>query len=140
MLRAERDWCHEDLADVAVPPWLTAIAKSAGLRWEGLTWSYLVLRHDGRTVRDAMPAGVAARMVSQPIVTKGKTEAHWCGVRGDGRVMELDRAVKGVAGPHLRDLPRGTLVVLDDGSSEGDERVRRLEPRQWRVAWPPIRG
>ena len=143
MLRDARDWCHEDLADVALPPWLQPVAKAAGLRWEGLTWSYLVLRRDGRTLRGAMPAATPMRMVSLPAVSKGKTEAWWCGpltgARGDLRVVELDRVAKSAPGPRLRDLARGALVALeDDGVKEADAagKALRLDPARWRPVWP----
>jgi len=78
-LAAEGAWCHEDL-DVDLPPWLAPVAARAGLRWQGLTFSYLVLRKDGRSLRDDAPPGAAwVRMVSEPIVTKGKREAFLCG-------------------------------------------------------------
>src|SRR3712207_8562489 len=47
MLAIETEWCHEDLA-VDLPPWTVPLARAAGLRWQGLTFSYLVLRKDGR--------------------------------------------------------------------------------------------
>lgn len=141
MLRTTRDWCHEDLADVALPPWLQGVAKAAGLRWEGLTWSYLVLRRDGRTLRGAMPAETPMRMVSQPSVTKGKTEAWWCGpitgARGDLRVVELDRVAKRAVGVRLRDVARGTLVALEEeGIAEAEGKALRLDPARWRPVWP----
>lgn len=143
MLRDARDWCHEDLADVALPPWLQGVAKAAGLRWEGLTWSYLVLRRDGRTLRGAMPAAAPMRMVSLPTVTKGKTEAWWCGpltgARGDLRVVELDRVAKGARGTRLRDVARGALIALeDDGVAEAgaEGKALRLDPARWRPVWP----
>jgi SAM-dependent methyltransferase len=143
MLRRPRDWCHEDLADVALPPWLQGVAKAAGLRWEGLTWSYLVLRRDGRTLRGAMPAATPMRMVSLPAVTKGKTEAWWCGpltgARGDLRVVELDRVARGATGTRLRDVARGALIALEeDGVAEaGSEgKALRLDPARWRPVWP----
>jgi SAM-dependent methyltransferase len=143
MLRDARDWCHEDLADVALPPWLQGVAKSAGLRWEGLTWSYLVLRKDGRTLRGAMPAETPMRMVSQPKVTKGKTEAWWCGpltgARGDLRVLELDRVAKRATGARLRDVARGTLLALEEegiAEAEAEGKALRLDPVRWRPVWP----
>jgi hypothetical protein len=41
LTRAE-DWCHEDLA-VDLPAALVPIARAAGLRWQGLTYSRLAL-------------------------------------------------------------------------------------------------
>lgn len=141
MLRTARDWCHEDLADVSLPPWLVPVAKAAGLRWEGLTWSYLVLRRDGKNLRDALPGGTPVRMVSPPEVTKGKTEGWWCGPlaggRGDVRVVELDRVAKRAEGVRLRDVPRGTLLTMDDVGELGESgKALRLEPGRWRPRWP----
>lgn len=80
-LAAEGDWCHEDLP-VNLPPWLVPTAKAAGLRWEGLTFSYLVLRKDGVSMRSLVRASGAsgvARIVSSLLRTKGKTELFLCG-------------------------------------------------------------
>jgi SAM-dependent methyltransferase len=104
-LAREADWCHEDLP-VDVPPWLAPIARAAGLRREGLTFSYLVLRKDGATLADALqvPAGRARlRVVSDALRSKGKREAFVCGelssagalVPGRVRAMRLDRDARG---------------------------------------------
>jgi SAM-dependent methyltransferase len=80
-LAHEGDWCHEDL-DVDLPDWLVPVARAAGLRREGLTFSYLVLRRDGANLAGAMraPAGAARlRVVSQAMRSKGKREAFVCG-------------------------------------------------------------
>jgi hypothetical protein len=92
-LDRESDWCHEDLP-VDLPPWLVPIARAAGLRWQGLTFSYLVLRKDGRTLEDALPAGARLRAVSQLIVSKGKKEAFLCGRRASGAHGERLLAVR----------------------------------------------
>jgi ribosomal protein RSM22 (predicted rRNA methylase) len=92
MLRNEDDWCHEDLA-VDLPSWLVPVARAAGLRWQGLTFSYLVL---GRGVRTES-AGSSVRVVSAPRITKGKRELFLCGdLDATGRAtcvkgMRLDR-------------------------------------------------
>jgi len=97
-LAAEGDWCHDDLP-VDLPPWLVPVARAAGLRWQGLTYSYLVLTRDGRTLRSilARDGGGAAhvRVVSDRLTTKGKSEMFLCGAHagGEGRVRatRLDR-------------------------------------------------
>jgi hypothetical protein len=104
-LAREADWCHEDLA-VDLPAWLVPVARAAGLRHEGLTFSYLVLRKDGARLADAdADADVAAtggarlRVVSDAMPSKGKREAFLCGelrsggalVVGRVRAVRLDR-------------------------------------------------
>lgn len=92
---AETDWCHDDLA-VDLPEWLVPVARSAGLRWQGLTFTYLVLRRDGATLARALgPRPLRLRLVSSRMATKGKEEALVCGERGGapvaGRLRVLDR-------------------------------------------------
>jgi len=100
-LDRETDWCHEDLP-IDVPSWLAPVARAAGLRRQGLTFSYLVLRRDNRSIGDGLvvPAGSARlRVVSDAMPTKGKREAFVCGeldhagarVAGRVRLMRLDR-------------------------------------------------
>ncbi len=94
-LAVDGDWCHEDL-DVDLPPWLVPVARGAGLRWEGLTFSYLVLRRDLRTLGGAVSRGPSTvRVVSGMLRTKGKRELFVCGQLGAGagrvRAMRLDR-------------------------------------------------
>jgi SAM-dependent methyltransferase len=113
-------WCHEDL-DVDLPAWLRPIASEAGLRWQGLTFSYLVLRKDGRSVRDAWPPTERlGRLVSAPIVTKGKREGFVCGELGlpaEGaqrlRVTRLDRDTSAENRPWTVSA-RGDLLAFED--------------------------
>lgn len=90
-LSAKGDWCHEDLP-IDLPEWLVPIARGAGLRWEGLTFSYLIVRRDGATLSGAANAGAGlVRVVSSARVTKGKRELQLCGdtQAGPGRVKAL---------------------------------------------------
>lgn len=100
-LTRESDWCHEDLA-VDLPHWLVPVARAAGLRREGLTFSYLVLHRGARRLADAVgapPGAARLRVVSGGIRTKGKLEAFVCGdfagpdglVAARARLMRLDR-------------------------------------------------
>jgi hypothetical protein len=88
------EWCHEDLA-VDLPPWLEPVARAAGLRWQGLTFSYLVLRRrDERTLHQVLPrsGGERVRVISGPLVSKGKRELFVCREGADrARVSRLDR-------------------------------------------------
>jgi hypothetical protein len=112
-LAHEGDWCHEDL-EVDLPPWLVAPARAAGLRWQGLTFSYLVLKHE-----DGPATPRRLRVISAPIVSKGKIEAFLCGDLGDahgggGRIravrLDRDRADENAA---WDDLARGDVLEIE---------------------------
>jgi SAM-dependent methyltransferase len=133
-LEREGDWCHEDLP-VDLPSWLVPVARAAGLRHEGLTFSYLVLRKDGARLADAVlaPAGGARlRVVSDAMPSKGKREAFLCGeLRRDGalvagrvRAMRLDRdRAPGNSGWDV--AARGDVLVVEPGPELDRARVGR---------------
>jgi hypothetical protein len=121
-LAREKDWCHEDLP-VDLPAWLAPVARAAGLRREGLTFSYLVLRTSGVRLIDrlAAPAGAARlRVVSDAMRSKGKREAFLCGelssagvlVAGRARTTRLDRDASANNDAWQR-LGRGDVVVVE---------------------------
>lgn len=90
MLARLGDWCHEDL-DVDLPPWLAPVARAAGLRWEGLTFAYLVVRREGETLAEVLGPGVA-RVVDRPRSSRGKHELVLCGpTHAAETVRRLDR-------------------------------------------------
>jgi hypothetical protein len=135
MLAREGDWCHEDL-DVDLPAGLAPVARAAGLRHEGLTFSYLVLRKDGRTLAQAVEAPTRAgrlRVVSGAIPSKGKREAFVCGeVAGVGgersatrvKAMRLDRDATAENAAWDR-LARGDVLVADPALALDRPRVTR---------------
>lgn len=139
MLARARDWCHEDLP-VDLPPWLVSVARAAGLRWQGLTFSYLVVRRDAtRSVRDLLSPSertvVPARLVSSPRVSKGKTEAFACGpfpgpTRGP-RIMQLDRDIPRTPaeGIILAECTRGDVIGIHPSAA-----ARACEGKPIRVA------
>ena len=118
-LRAPHEWCHEDVA-VDLPPWLEPVARAAGLRWQGVTFSYLVLRRKGeRTLAQALQAssGLRARVISDALVSKGKREHFVCvetsaGVAERARVSRLDRDASG-SNAVWDALARGDVVAID---------------------------
>jgi hypothetical protein len=129
-LLAAGDWCHEDLP-VDLPGWLVPVARAAGLRWQGLTFSYLVLRTDGLTLRGA--SGASLRVVSAAIVTKGKREAFLCGASGTGAARVCVRRLDRDAAPDNAawdDVCRGELLVIDPPPAGGriakEAKVARL--------------
>lgn len=101
----ERDWCHEDLP-LALPAALHPIARGAGLRFEGLSYSYLTLRREPRTI-----AAGGYRIVGGPIVSKGRTEWHASGEGGLVRIARLDR--HRTEGEPMQDAQRGSLIELE---------------------------
>jgi hypothetical protein len=133
----DTDWCHEDLT-VDLPPWLAPVARAAGLRREGLTFSYAVFRKDGRRLGDAVPLEAAAtratrlRVVSGAIPSKGKREAFLCGelASPDGRVvvrartMRLDRDASPTNGAWDR-IARGDVLTIDPAPELDRPRVGR---------------
>jgi ribosomal protein RSM22 (predicted rRNA methylase) len=134
-LARETDWCHEDLA-VDLPPWLGPVARAAGLRVEGLTFSYLVLRQGGPRLVEAIraPSGAARlRVVSDEFRTKGKREAFVCGdvagpsgpVAARARLMRLDRDANPGNAAWER-LDRGDVLVVDPAPALERPRVGSL--------------
>ncbi len=112
-LADESDWCHEDL-DCDLPSWLQPIAKQAGLRFQGLTFSYLVLRKDGRSLAGERPSAIL-RAVSDARPQKGKCERFLCGRFADGdgraRAVLLDRHATD-DNQAFADAPRGALYQI----------------------------
>lgn len=105
-----RDWCHEDR------PWdppeiIREIDSRIGLRKDSLKFSYLVLRKDGLTLADVSGEG-SYRVVSEPLISKGKRELFLCGREGRRLTTRLDKD----ASPGNRafdDLLRGDVVSFE---------------------------
>jgi hypothetical protein len=145
-LDRDSDWCHEQLP-IDLPAWLVPVARAAGLRREGLTFSYLVLRRDGARLVDALttPAGRARlRVVSDRIESKGKCEAFLCGeflsTAGDlvparGRVARLHRDASGT-NEVWTTMARGDVVAIDPALAWPPARVGR----ETSVRYPGMRG
>lgn len=111
----EGEWCHEDVL-VDLPEWLVPVARAAGLRWQGLTFSYLVLRSAGPTLAGMLPepspSRVHLRVISDLLRSKGKTELFSCTSAGDRvRMRHLDRDVT-EANEAWGELHRGDVVTL----------------------------
>jgi hypothetical protein len=125
MLPVGNAWCHEDL-DVDLPPWLVPVARAAGLRWQGLTFSYLVLRKDGQTQATGRPRRL--RVVSGPVVTKGKRELFLCGVSEGAdtasrlKVMRLDRH-RAPENADWDEAARGDVLTLEPPPTAAHPRV-----------------
>jgi len=134
-LARESDWCHEDLT-VDLPDWLSPIARAAGLRRQGLTFSYLVLKRSGVGLAAAMQplwTGARLRVVSDRRVSKGKCEAFLCGefhsaasapVVARARVARLDRD-RTTANEAWDELRRGDVIEIDPSPDVDRPRVLR---------------
>jgi ribosomal protein RSM22 (predicted rRNA methylase) len=111
-----KDWCHEDV------PWeppavIQEIDKLAGLRKDSLKFSYLVLRKDGLSLADVYGAD-AFRIVSEPLVSKGKVEFYLCGKGGRRLITRLDKD-KSPANDAFSALKRGNIVSFQKLRDEG---------------------
>jgi SAM-dependent methyltransferase len=125
MLETERDWCHED-EPFQLPPKLASVARDASMRFERLTYAYLTLRRDGRTLRQAVGEGTQ-RVVSMPLVSKGKRELHVCGDQGRALLRRLDREAS-EANADYGDSYRGDVlrVSVDETRVRPDRVVTRV--------------
>lgn len=137
MLATEGEWCHEDLP-VDLPSWVAPLARAAGLRWQRITFSYLVLRRDGRRLFDAASVSTAVdpsaarvhlRVVSELMRSKGKAEIFACtseGARVRMRRLDRDAVAEGPgakATTAWESLGRGDVVTVA-GTAPVDERGR----------------
>lgn len=103
------DWCHEERAWER-PSFISEIDQQVGFIKDGLKFSYLMLRTDGRTVADRGPT--LFRMVSELRKMKGDTRAWLCNELGRSEVGRLDRARSDSNAPWDR-CQRGTIVRID---------------------------
>jgi ribosomal protein RSM22 (predicted rRNA methylase) len=111
-----KDWCHEDV------PWeppalIKEIDKLAGLRKDSLKFSYVVLRKDVLSLTDIYGPD-SFRIVSEPIMTKGKIEFYLCGKGGRRLVMRLDKD-KSPANDAFGAVKRGDIVSFEKLLDEG---------------------
>lgn len=121
MLVRPRDWCHESVA-LELPPELARLARAAGLREQDLTYSYLTLHMEARSLRELAPVPLL-RIVGGPLRSKGKIEVYVCGDAPVRRLRELDRHARRDA-RRLGDLGRGDLLAVDDAvESRGEAGV-----------------
>jgi SAM-dependent methyltransferase len=129
MLAREQDWCHEDMG-VDLPGWLVPVARTAGLRWQGLTFSYLVLRPDGASVARGRRL---LRVVSPPRRTKGKRELDTC-----GPTAEAPAAGQGAAeGGEAPAAGLGHLWLLERDETEANAAFMGVERGELLGIEPP---
>lgn len=127
MLEGSRDWCHADLP-LGLPEPLVPIAREAGLRWERLTYSYLVLGRSALPEVTLDASTQRVRMVSQPLPSKGKLEWHGCGPDGLLRFTRLNRD-KSKENKLFGTAVRGDLLLLRDIEVRGERIVVRANSK-----------
>jgi hypothetical protein len=142
-LARETDWCHEDFP-LDLPAWLTPVARAAGLRREGLSFSYLVLRNDGRHLLDTFgPVServTRLRVVSNVMPSKGKSEAFLCGeavAANDRRVSARVRATRldrdrREANEAWDRILRGDVVAVSPPIEAGSRTLEESGPKRER--------
>ncbi len=122
-LASARDWCHEDI------PWdppalIKEIDRLTGLRKDSLKFSYLVLGKQKRSLTDLF-GPEAFRVVSEPLITKGKIEFYICGAGGRKLVTRLDKD-RTPANQCFDLLKRGAIAGFERLADEGTRfRVER---------------
>lgn len=120
LLVGERDWCHQEQA-FRLPAALVPVAREAGLRFERATFTSLVLRRDGQRRVDSLPPR-SLRVISQPLVSKGKVELFGCPREGvhdvagqPARLLmrRLERHAS-AANAAFGEATRGSVIRVDD--------------------------
>ena len=112
-----KDWCHEDI------PWtppviIKEIDKLTGLRKDSLKFSYLVLRKDKLSLTDVLEKN-SYRIVSEPLISKGKLEFYICGHGGRQLVTRLDKD-ETPSNEQFQKLQRGDIVSFRDLIDRGN--------------------
>ncbi len=118
-LERARDWCHAGRA-WEPPPLVTQLDEATGLDHRSLKFAYLVL---GRAAEHVAPAVSANglerfRVVSDPLVEKGKRRIFGCGERGRLPLVRLDREAP--EGDPIAVAQRGDVVRVAGARTRGD--------------------
>jgi ribosomal protein RSM22 (predicted rRNA methylase) len=123
MLATPRDWCHASLP-LALPQATAEIARAAGLRYERLSFSYATFAK-----RRTHPNSGWHRVVSEPLLSKGKREAILCGESALVRLRLLDREVSPSNGAFAVS-ERGDLLRLSkiDARIAPETQIERRPP------------
>ncbi len=110
-LARARDFCHE-ARHVALPEWFGPLAAKAGLSDTRMRFSYLV--YQGK--RDE-PQRPPLRIISHPIVDKGRLRYFACGAGGLVELMRQDKH-RNAHNAAFDTLGRGALVRVESASAQ----------------------
>jgi len=113
MLASPRDWCHE-IRTWRPTPRVDAIQRLTRRRDERLKFSFMAFKASGAARAGAEGDSiVGGRLVSDALVTKGKTERVVCVADGTLRKLRLLDRERTDGNGALADLRRGALVTID---------------------------
>jgi ribosomal protein RSM22 (predicted rRNA methylase) len=108
-LLRDRDWCHDSA------PWPVGAGPAAGRPRSRVDFSYLLLRRKGEPVTDRR----VFRVVSDPIVEKGRLRIFGCGPAGRHALVRLDREASDT-NASFADAARGDVLAIADLDRAGD--------------------
>ncbi len=111
-----KDWCHEDMAWDPTDT-IQELDNLTGLRKDSLKFSYLIMRKDSQSLA-GMYGVNAFRVVSEPLVSKGKREFYICGEAGRRLITRLDKDLVARNKP-FGSLQRGDVVRFEHLVDEG---------------------
>ena len=109
-----KDWCHADV------PWdppelIMDIDRLTGLRKDSLKFSYMIFQKERASLTDLY--GDSYRVVSEPLVSKGKMEFYVCGREGRRLVTRLNKDHSGTNEPFEK-LKRWDIVQFSGIADE----------------------
>ncbi|HEY0707711.1 MAG TPA: small ribosomal subunit Rsm22 family protein [Polyangia bacterium] len=107
-LARDRDWCHDSA------PWPEGHQPAAGPR-SRVDFSYLLLRRAGERPQDRR----VFRVVSDPMVEKGKLRLFGCGPAGRHPLVRLDREATD-DNADFAEAARGDVLVVTEVERAGD--------------------
>lgn len=115
-----KDWCHEGYG-WAMTSLIKEMDKRTGFNKSQLKYSYLVLRKDGMTLQDILPAdgGENFRVVSDLLIMKGERKVFLCGQRGRIQLGRLDRDLSD-ANRQFDEIRRGDIVEVKGIYQKGE--------------------
>ncbi len=115
-LENARDWQHEEVP-WDPPPIVRDVDRRTGLRKDALKFSYVVLRTDASCITDVHGRD-AWRVVSEPLLSKGKAEFYLCGSEDRRLAVRLDKD-RSDANQDFGCLQRGDFVLFEGVLDEG---------------------
>jgi len=111
-----KDWCHEDIPWEPLPE-IREIDKLIGLKKDSLKFSYLTIRKDSLSLSDIFGYGTF-RVVSEPLISKGKIEYYLCGEGGRRLAVRLNKDESRL-NETFSGLKRGNIVSIGGLIDEG---------------------